>query len=87
MFHKPFIPSIPYLFLSSTRRARAAYHLGFRLEAKGKIGGAVEAFERCLHNDPMHAAARSKLKELLNGHYEDPQDPDGDFEGTESDSD
>ena len=80
-------PSIPYLFLPSTRRADAAYHLGFRLVAKGKIDDAVEAFERCLLNDPMHAAARSKLKELLNGHYEDPQDSDGDFEGNESDSD
>jgi hypothetical protein len=57
------------------------------LEAKGKIDGAVEAFERCLLNDPMHAAARSKLKKLLKGYYEDPQDSDSDFEGNESDSD
>ena len=77
-------PSIPYLFLPSTRRGSAAYHLGFRLEAKRNIGGAVEAFERCLHNDPMHAAARSKLKESLKGYYED---SDSDFEGNESDSD
>ena len=77
-------PSIPYLFLPSTRRGSAAYHLGFRLEAKRNIDGAVEAFERCLHNDPMHAAARFKLKELLKGYYED---SDSDFEGNESDSD
>ena len=75
-------PSIPYLFLLSTRRAKAAYHLGCRLEAKRNIDGAVEAFERCLHNDPEHAAARSKLDQLLDGYYED-----GDFEGNESDSD
>ena len=54
---KPFIPSIPYLFLTSTRRAKASYHLGFLLEAKRDIDGAVR-------NDPNHADARSMLAEL-----------------------
>ena len=44
----------------------ASYNLGFLLEAKS-IDGAVEAFKRCLRNDPersMLADARSMLAEL-----------------------
>ena len=91
MFHKPFIPSIPYLFLTSTRRAAASYHLCFLLEAKGKIGGAVKAIRRSLKNDPESswcknplADARLKLNQLLEDYYEDSE---SDLEGTESDSD
>jgi hypothetical protein len=97
VFHKPFIPSIPYLFLTSTRRAAASYDLCFLLEAKGDIGGAVKAIRRSLKNDPETSwnvpwsksknpivDARLKLNQLLKDYYEDSE---SDLEGTESDSD
>ena len=45
----------------------ASYNLGLLLVDKGQIDGAVEAFKRCLRNDPersMLADARSMLAEL-----------------------
>ena len=45
----------------------ACHNLGLLLEAKEQIDGvdgAVEAFKRCLRNDPNHANARTILDEL-----------------------